>query len=253
MVDQVDPGPAWTRELLMRTAVMHEEDVPRLLNPDVFFAGGYEQMLRHLEAVVSCGFNLRTATRVLEIGCGSARLIRHLRAVRDLELVGCDIIADSIDWCRSHVPGVDFHANAIDPPLEFAAGEDFDLIFAQSVFTHIPLEKQEAWLAELARVLRPGGYAAITMHGRSHRDSMLDENARGELSRRGSLSVDSDDERASASTKFTRTWDVFQTRPVILRTFGLHFDVLDYQPGGQDLLVLRKPLDTSKGTRYVVD
>jgi SAM-dependent methyltransferase len=39
----------------------------------------------------------------------------------------------------------------------------FDLVYAFSVFTHID-EWETAWLAELRRVLKPGGVAYLTIH-----------------------------------------------------------------------------------------
>jgi hypothetical protein len=32
------------------------------------------------------------------------------------------------------------------------------------VFTHIPLALQPAWIAEFARILKPGGYVSVTVH-----------------------------------------------------------------------------------------
>jgi SAM-dependent methyltransferase len=37
-----------------------------------------------------------------------------------------------------------------------------------SVFTHLPRDYQDAWLAELRRVTRPGGVVIATVHGESH-------------------------------------------------------------------------------------
>ncbi len=250
---EVDPGPPWTRELLLRTGVMNESQIPTLLDPDYFFGRGYEKIHHILRHTQSCGFNLRTAVSVLELGCGSARLIRHLRCVDGLRLVGTDLIGDSIEWCRANVPGIEFHTNGLNPPLEFAEDGSFDLVFAASVFTHIPLETQSAWIEELRRVLRPGGFAAVTVHGSTHAEVMLDEPARAELAREGRYTLTGDDPRASVSTRHIDSWDVFQTRAEVIRVFGRVFDLLDYLPGGQDLLILRAPLDESpRPSRYVI-
>lgn len=249
----VDPGPPWTRELLLRTGVMDESQIPTLLDPDHFFGRGYEKILHLLSHAHRCGFNFRTAGGVLELGCGSGRLLRHLRCVEGLKLVGTDVIADSIDWCRANVPGIEFHSNELSPPLAFAEDASFDLVFAASVFTHIPFETQAAWIEELSRVLRPGGYAAVTVHGSTHAGLMLDSAARAQLAREGHYTLTGDDPRASVSTRHIDSWDVFQTRPEVIRAFGKVFDLLDYVPGGQDLLILRRPLDGSPGaSRYVI-
>ncbi|MGY1688890.1 class I SAM-dependent methyltransferase [Geodermatophilus sp. SYSU D01105] len=52
------------------------------------------------------------------------------------------------------------------PPLPFDDGR-FDLVLGYSVFTHLPVDHQDAWLAELRRVTRPGGLLLLTVHGRS--------------------------------------------------------------------------------------
>jgi len=50
------------------------------------------------------------------------------------------------------------------PPLPYAA-ESFDVIYCLSVFTHLNETMQDAWLAELRRVLQPGGLLILTVHG----------------------------------------------------------------------------------------
>ena len=45
--------------------------------------------------------------------------------------------------------------------------ETFDLIYAISVFTHLTEELGRAWIAELRRLLRPGGLLMFTVHGRA--------------------------------------------------------------------------------------
>jgi SAM-dependent methyltransferase len=43
----------------------------------------------------------------------------------------------------------------------------FDLVVAVSVFTHLSLELQEFWIAEMRRIIRPGGYLIMSTHGPS--------------------------------------------------------------------------------------
>ncbi|MGB5633079.1 MAG: hypothetical protein WBM86_09920, partial [Waterburya sp.] len=57
----------------------------------------------------------------------------------------------------------------------------------------------------------------------------------------GSLTLTSDDSQATYSTRVGGSaWDVFQTRAEVIKVFGSFFQILDYIPGVQDFLVLRK-------------
>ena len=49
------------------------------------------------------------------------------------------------------------------PPTKFEDGA-FDAILAISVFTHLDQDLQNAWLAELKRIARPGGIVLASVH-----------------------------------------------------------------------------------------
>ncbi len=107
----------------------------------------------------------RAALRdILDFGCGCARVARHMPALLPhVRLSGIDVDARTIRWCVRHLPG-DWRAIAPDPPTALPAGA-FDLIYAVSVFTHLPEERQRAWIAELHRLLRSGGLLIVTTLG----------------------------------------------------------------------------------------
>lgn len=239
----VEPGPMAPTDIVMRTAVLFDSDAERQLQTARYFASGYGQIHGWVRMAEKYGFNLRTARAALELGVGSARLIRHLRCVESLELHGTDVDADSIDWCKANIDGIDFHVNALDPPLAFADENQFDLAFANSVFTHIPLETQQAWIAELYRVMRPGGIFICTVLGRMYQQKMLTAAQRDELQKVGHFQLDSTSEQASVSTQIIGSWEVFQTRRENIDCFGAQFEVCDFmpRPNGQDVLLLRKP------------
>jgi ubiquinone/menaquinone biosynthesis C-methylase UbiE len=54
-----------------------------------------------------------------------------------------------------------YFANGHEPPLPFP-DKHLDRIYSISIFTHLPEAMQDAWLAELHRVLKPGGYLLTT-------------------------------------------------------------------------------------------
>ncbi len=238
---KVDAGPAGPKEFIMQTAVLNQDDVPKKVSQDFYFESGYTQMLKLIQIAERFSFNLRTAEAILELGSGTARLIRHLRCLDGIRLVGSDLSKDMIAWCQRNVPGVEFYVNNPYPPLPFADEESFDLVFAASVFTHIPPETQHLWIKELYRVLRPGGLLLCDVLGRYHQQRMLGSEDLQCLRKEGKLILSSADSNASLSTRIIGSWDVFQTRGQVLRVFGSVFRVLDYLPFGINLVVLQKP------------
>lgn len=102
------------------------------------------------------------AGRIVDWGCGCARISRHFpHDLRD-KVVGFDIDPVNIDWCRENIHGIRFEQCSVDPPLRLA-DDSVDCLFAHSVLTHLDEERQNCWLAEIRRVLRPGGLAFLTV------------------------------------------------------------------------------------------
>jgi len=62
-----------------------------------------------------------------------------------------------------HLPGGHFLPCAPTPPLPYPAAH-FDVIYCLSVFTHLDERMQDAWLAELDRILEPGGVLLLTVY-----------------------------------------------------------------------------------------
>lgn len=140
----VDEGPLPPDNITMRTAVMYEKNIKSALDPHVYFTGSYTQLLRWLKDLENCGFNMRTASTIMELGCGSARMLRLLRGIYGVRLIGTDVEADKIEWCRENLPDIEFYVNKYDPPIEQVESGTVDLVYAASVFTHIPLATQDA-------------------------------------------------------------------------------------------------------------
>jgi SAM-dependent methyltransferase len=113
---------------------------------------------------------------ILDVGCGTGRLLVgwHCDDPRR-ELVGTDINPGLIAWCRSNLGDVArWELNGVQPPFE-GASASFDLIVLASVFTHLSLDNQRAWLEEIRRLLGPAGHALITLHGEIYAGLVLDE------------------------------------------------------------------------------
>jgi SAM-dependent methyltransferase len=111
------------------------------------------------------GTSFADYARALEFGCGCGRILLHMERIAEkTELFAVDIDAEATGWVQRHVPWVKCSRNTGLPPLDFPAGH-FDLVFNQSVFTHLDESYQDAWLAELVRVTRPGAALVLSVSG----------------------------------------------------------------------------------------
>lgn len=108
--------------------------------------------------------DLPAARKVLDFGCSSGRILRHLlNMCPEAEILGADIKRGGIEWLRANAVSdraLYFHSGSA-PYLPFESGS-FDKIFAYSVFTHLH-QDEEPWLLELKRLLAPGGWLYLTV------------------------------------------------------------------------------------------
>ncbi len=104
---------------------------------------------------------------VLEMGVGLGRLIIHYLPF-NIELHGCDVTQPVADWTTERLGDrINITKTELDPPLPYDDGQ-FDFVYANSVFTHVPNNQVAAWTEELARVIRPGGHLIFTMLDANH-------------------------------------------------------------------------------------
>jgi tetratricopeptide (TPR) repeat protein len=115
------------------------------------------------ETLEKAGYFIQSGSHILDFGCASGRMIRHLEKFSEnCEIWGTDISGDCITWCQQNLsPPFHFFMGTTHPHLPFEDGY-FDLIYAGSVFTHID-DLADAWFLELRRILKPGGMAYVTI------------------------------------------------------------------------------------------
>ncbi len=131
-----------------------------------FYNSGHQSVV-DLEAVLGVvGRSLSTFSTILDFGSGCGRIalwLEHL-AKAGSSLHGVDIDGRAVAWAQDNIPWAEFKVNQPLPPLDYPDGH-FDLVFSHSVFTHIDEHYQDRWLDELRRILKPGGYAILSIHG----------------------------------------------------------------------------------------
>ena len=143
------------------------------------FAGMGQRFLDHF---VTLG-GLTPAHRVLDVGCGIGRMALPLTDFLSPqgEYWGFDPVASGIDWCEEHVaqrfPNFHFYVADVwsksynrgggtrSSEYVFPHAEgSFEFVFAISVFTHMVPADVENYLANIARVLAPGGTSFTTYY-----------------------------------------------------------------------------------------
>ncbi len=150
-----DEWPIPTVELMQLVAAT--ENVPWFIN------GGYVGYQSIIEMMQKNKVDLETIDPILDFGCGCGRVSRQWHKLNK-EIYGVDYNEKLVTWCQSNLPFGNFSTNQLQPPLTFEK-DTFGLVYALSVFTHLPEDVQYAWIKELSRVIKPGGYLAITTHG----------------------------------------------------------------------------------------
>jgi len=217
----------------------------------LFDQTGKQSLIDITTALAGIGRRLGEFPRILDFGCGCARVTRWLQfETSGCELFGCDIDAEAIAWDQENLPGVQFARTDHEPPLPYA-DESFDLILNHSVFTHIDERMQDLWLAELRRVLKPGGVALLSVHGT--RAFGISEHAtryegdtgaiwRRELERQGILFISSDSYVGSSFPSFYHT--TFHAPWYVFEHWSQWFDVTAYLShadlGFQDIILLQR-------------
>lgn len=115
------------------------------------------------DACARHGARVRPHSEILDFGVSWGRIIRFF--VKDVDperLHGVDTSSDYLSAAReTSVPG---RLHQIDPLGRLPYAEQFfDLVYAYSVFTHLPEHVQTHWLSEIARTLKSGAILVATV------------------------------------------------------------------------------------------
>lgn len=135
-------------------------------DPAEFFATGVAEIAAVVEE--ARGFGLpRSYRRGLDFGCGVGRLTQALATHVD-QVTGLDVAPSMI----AHAQSFNRHGDRVRylvqqaPPFDTVASRSVDLVYTGRVLQHIAPEFSRAYIAELARVVAPGGYLSFDVPGR---------------------------------------------------------------------------------------
>lgn len=203
--------------------------------PD-YTVGDFLDMGRHCvqriqDTLLGHGVAMQDLRSILDFGCGCGRTLRHLAHLKNARLHGTDYNPVLIKWCRPNLAFARFEVNRLDPPLVYA-DQTFDLVYAFSVFTHLPEVLQHSWMDEMARIIKPGGHLVLS----TMPEVLLpDDDARSRF-RDGQLVI------VNADGAGTNACAAFQPYAYMEKKLARAFKILEFIPGGvgQDVWLLRR-------------
>lgn len=156
------PGPLASTGLVPQ---MPPQDVHAMAHGPLAAGGDHALADVVLGALETARMVLQPGSAVLDFGSSSGRVTRVLAAVRpDVTWLGCDPNADAVAWAQEHLPMAEFFQSPLRPPLDLVDGS-LDAVFAISIWSHFAEGPALEWLAEMHRLLRPGGRLLLTTHG----------------------------------------------------------------------------------------
>jgi ubiquinone/menaquinone biosynthesis C-methylase UbiE len=146
--------------------------------------------------------NIPSGSSVLDLGCGAGMLALLKR--KGLDLVGVDLSPECAQAARRN--GYDAGVSAVLSQLPFP-DHNFDYVVSLDVFGHIGLEDKDSVIAEIRRVLRPGG---VTMHGiectdqagRQRIEEMSEEELRRFIEIDGHVGLEEEQQHAERFNRF---------------------------------------------------
>jgi SAM-dependent methyltransferase len=211
---------------------------PRHADANYFLESGehHAQLVRDLLQEGSS--SIEELDALLDWGCGCGRILRHWADLRGTRIVGCDVNPKMVDWCSANLDFAEVALTGMTPPLPFA-DSTFDLVYAFSVFTHLPEGLQHEWMRESLRVLKPGGFLLMSTLGEYYLSlKRLTESERQTFLNGGVVVL-------YEGSPGTSLCSAYHPPEYVQRKLGADFDLVAFRPatagGRHDIHLFRKP------------
>jgi SAM-dependent methyltransferase len=144
-----------------------------------YIADGWRTLCELQRVLDRASKSLYHCRSFLEFACGHGRFTRHLApALAPGVLTISDVVPGCVEFLRRHWPVDGFDSTADPRGLRIPAR--FEVVFALSLFSHLPESTWQEWLRTLYGAVAPGGVLVLTTHGeQAARKSGVDLGERG--------------------------------------------------------------------------
>lgn len=220
----------------------------------------FKSSFEHLRSTVknhlsAAGADFSSFKSILDLGCGVGRFEFAFKDEfrPDQRIYACEVHRECAEWCQRNINWAETLHTDIEPPLPYADNQ-FDLVYGLSVFTHLNLDLQFRWAAEVHRILKPGGVAFLTFHGLPFIALFFQDYLRSAATRE--INLIGDKALFSYLSMSGKKGDEGQVEVASAQNFDFvkeqfsSFEILRFLPqsdlaGEQDLYIFRRPVNAS--------
>jgi SAM-dependent methyltransferase len=183
----------------------HRGDYHLKLDPNWFYLPVYLEKMKRVRAFIE---RLDPGVRILDAGCGEGVLVEEYHA-RGFDILGVDIHYQSSNVLRGSVLSLQFEDHS------------FDVVLLLDVIEHLTYPEQERALAELSRVLRPGGSLYLSIPNLAHLASRIRFIFTGKFIRTSSPDRHVGDRPIHEYLNLLKTWYTIESRVGLFPTTPL--------------------------------
>ncbi|MBA4374171.1 MAG: hypothetical protein C0402_15075 [Thermodesulfovibrio sp.] len=117
----------------------------------------YKQIIGHIPSA-------EQSRLIVDFGGASGRVARHFSLnCPEAEVVVAELNINHVDYINDYFPKNTKTLKLSSYPYFMLSDSSVDVLYSFSVFTHIDAYEL-SWIAEIYRILKPGGHAYLTIH-----------------------------------------------------------------------------------------